>query len=157
MTNLFRGRHEVRLDSKGRLCLPANYRAAVDEVGGSTEFVITNSQVQGQPCLDVYHITEWERLENEFSLLPRFQKEVSAFRRFYLACGQVSRLDSQNRILIPGQLRDFAKLSGDIVLLGMGKKFEVWSQSTWENLHGGMAKNFDSIMESIAELSEVVC
>lgn len=153
MTGILRGRHEVRLDSKGRLCLPSNFRQSLAADESEIEFVITNSQVQGQPCLDAYLIAEWEKLEAEVSGLPRFNKEVLSFRRFYLACGQQSRLDGQNRLLVPGQLREFAQLSGDIVLLGMGRKFEIWSSAIWQELHTGLADNFENVLEQVSNLN----
>ncbi|MDC0980168.1 division/cell wall cluster transcriptional repressor MraZ [Bdellovibrionales bacterium] len=159
MTAFFRGRYEVRIDSKGRFIIPSNYRQAFEAaelIQEPIEFVVTNSQSQGHPCLDLYPLEEWERLEGEIARLPRFKQEVVSFRRFYLACSQVVKSDTQNRLLLPAHMREYALLSDEVILLGMGRKFEIWSLPVWQEIHKELAESFDSVLENLSGVVEVM-
>ncbi len=143
----FRGRYQCRLNDKGRLSLPSAFRQSV-----TTSLILTNSLYRGNKCLDVYTLKEWEELEKSIMKLPRLKPEVQAYQRFYMAGGMEVKLDSQSRMLIPISLRDFANLKEDIMIVGLGNKFEVWSEKVWSNLYANMNNNFDQIIETVSEL-----
>lgn len=141
----FRGRFEVKIDPKGRLSLPPALRL-------STQLVVTNHRLQGRNALHVYTLAAWEKLEAEIATLSPLEASVQAFERFYLSGGQVVELDSQGRLLVPSGLRRFAQIESDAVLVGLGDKFEVWSQSLWETLFGEMTADFDQTQARVASL-----
>lgn len=143
----FRGRFEIKLDSKGRLNLPA---ALVSEEQAT--FVVTNSQYQGSRCLDVYTLEEWQKLEARIAQLSPLKKEVQAFQRFYIAGGQPVESGSQGRLLIPKSLRDYAGLEDQIVIVGMGSKLEVWNLSEWQKIFDKLASDFEETLGAIANL-----
>jgi MraZ protein len=149
MESTFRGRFESKLDQKGRLLIPSAYR-----VHSQSSIVITNSQYQGQRCLDVYSLKAWERLEKKIARMSQLKIEVQSFQRFYLASGQVVELDAHNRILIPQGLRAYAGLETTAQLVGMGQKFEIWSELEWSKLYQGLAENFEQTLSAIAELDD---
>lgn len=149
MGSAFRGRFESKLDQKGRLSLPAAYRSAIE---AATPLVITNSQYQGLHCLDAYPLPAWEALEARVARLPQLKAEVQAFKRFYLASGQVVEIDGNNRLLVPQSLRQFASLEGSVQLVGMTEKFEIWSNVEWQKLYQGLASSFTDTLAVIADL-----
>lgn len=149
----FRGRFELKLDAKGRLSLPPAYRHILN--GEHPQLIVTNSRYRGKSCLHVYSLQEWEKLERRIAKLSSLQTEVQAFTRFYLSAGQVVELDAQNRILVPQSLRRFAGLEAQVALVGMGSKFEVWAQSTWEELHEELSEAFEETMSAVASLEEM--
>src|SRR5262245_34021924 len=118
-----RGRFEIKLDPKGRLSLPQGLRVGLP----GQRIVITNSRYRGLSCLDVYSLGEWQKLERRIGRLSSLRAEVQAFNRFYLSGGQTVEVDAQNRILIPQGLRRFSGLESEVVLVGLGSKFEIWS------------------------------
>ena len=150
MTNKFRGRFECKLDPKGRLSLPAAYRTS--SAKKTTGFVITNSLFRKKKCLDVYSIKEWEKLEEKIQKMPSLKADVQAFQRFYMASGQEVNADGQNRLLIPQGLRKYAELGEEVMLVGMGSKFEIWPLAVWNELFSGLAENFEEIMAAVADL-----
>ncbi|MBK7843706.1 MAG: division/cell wall cluster transcriptional repressor MraZ [Bdellovibrionales bacterium] len=153
MTAVFRGRFECKIDPKGRIKIPSNYRRCMFERDSSV--VITNGQYQGQRCLEICSVTEWEVLESKIGRLPSLRREVQAFRRFYLSGAHILSVDAQDRLLIPQSLRHYAGLQENAVLVGMGSKFEIWSAEAWKLLYDNMAENFGEVLEEMAALDRL--
>lgn len=149
MNQFLRGTFQIKVDDKGRLSLPTVLRPSQE---GTFNYVFTNSMYEGKPCLDLYPLSEWNALEQKISKLPQLKKEVQAFQRFYLASAQMVEVDSQGRLLIPKSLREFAKLEGEVVLVGMGSKIEVWSYSYWESVVNNLSEQFENNLKNIADL-----
>jgi MraZ protein len=61
-------------------------------------------------------------------------------------------VDAQNRILVPQSLRKYAGLGGAVVLVGLGNKFEIWSDKTWNSLYEDLTENFEQTLEAVAQL-----
>ena len=146
--NYFRGRFQCRLNDKGRLSLPSAFRGKSD----SETLIVTNSLYQGNKCLDVYSLKQWVDLEKVIMKLPRLKPEVQAYQRFYMAGGLEVKIDSQSRMLIPMSLRQFAGLKEEVMIVGLGNKFEVWSEKVWSELYKNMNNNFDHIVETVSGL-----
>lgn len=146
---MFRGRFELKLDEKGRLSLPSSFRGLLAK---ERQLVTTNSYSKGYKFLDVYTLNEWQKLEKRISKLSSLKAEVMAFQRFYLSGGQETPPDKSNRVLIPQSLRHFAELGDEIVVVGMGIKFEVWSKKQWEKYYGSLTANFDQTLAVLAEM-----
>lgn len=137
------------MDPKGRLSLPSSFRSVLPK---GEPLVITNSQYKGARCLDVYSLGQWEALEARIQKLSPLKAEVQAFQRFYLAGGQVVEPDNQGRIITPQSLRQYAGVESELVLVGMGAKFEIWSAAAWTQLYSGLAQNFDETLAAVAQL-----
>lgn len=146
----FRGRFEIKLDPKGRLLLPSAYRQLLP--GHHPELVVTNSRYRHRSCLDVYSAGEWEKLERRIAKLSSLRAEVQAFNRFYLSGGQPLEVDAQNRILVPQSLRRYAALDTQVVLVGLGSKFEIWSQESWNAIHDQLTESFEDTLNAVAAL-----
>jgi MraZ protein len=134
---MFMGEYNHTIDPKGRIIIPAKFRDILGE-----QFVITKG-LDG--CLFVYDEQEWKAFEEKLKTLPITNKEARAFVRFFLAGAADVESDKQGRILIPGVLRDHAKLIKDVVLVGVGSRVEIWSKECWDN-----TAQFDDVDE-IAE------
>ncbi len=144
----FRGRFNCRINDKGRLSLPAAFRENVD----FKNLIITNSLCQGKKCLDVYSLKQWTQLESDIAKLPRLRPEVQAYQRFYIAGGLEVKLDSQFRMLIPQSLRQFAGLKDEVMVVGLGGKFELWSTERWSELYENASANFENIVGIVSGL-----
>jgi MraZ protein len=142
----FRGRHSVRLDPKGRFILPALFRQAQK----SNQFFMTNNIYGGQAYLDVYSEKEWLNFEKKIAGMPSLNQDVQAFRRFYLASAVPVGADAQGRMLVPQELRDYAGLGDDIVLLGVGGKFEIWDAKKWAKFQTDVSKSYEQILASVS-------
>lgn len=150
MTANLRGRHSVRLDIKGRFILPSAFRNSTKP----KKFFITNNIHRGQQYLDLVPEKDWLAFEERISRMPQMKSDIQAFRRFYLASAAPVKTDSQGRLLVPQELREFAGLKEDIILLGVGNKVEVWNQSEWTKFQKTVVENYDSILEAVSKLEE---
>jgi MraZ protein len=128
----FRGINNLALDAKGRMAMPSRYRERLLEICGG-RIVVT---VDRDHCLLVYPLPEWEIIENKLVNLPSLNKQARLLQRLLIGYATECEIDSQGRILLPAMLRDFAGLNKKAVLIGQGKKFEIWDEDTWNESQG---------------------
>ena len=122
--HMFMGEYNHTIDAKGRLIIPAKFREALGD-----EFVVTKGM---DGCLFVFDNSEWQVFAEKLRSLPMIDKEVRQFTRFFLAGAASVEVDKQGRILLPSVLRDFAGITKDTVLIGVGSRIEIWSKDRWE-------------------------
>lgn len=139
---MFMGEYNHTVDTKGRLIIPSKFRENLGD-----EFVVTKG-LDG--CLFVYDNAEWTAFEEKLKLLPLTNKDARQFVRFFLAGAGCVEVDKQGRILIPSNLREFAGLEKDVVLVGVGSRIEIWSRTKWED--EADQEDMDSIAEHMSEL-----
>ena len=149
----FRGINNLALDTKGRMAMPSRYRDRLQE-GCGGRLVIT---VDRDHCLLVYPLPEWEIIEAKLIELPSLNKQARLLQRLLIGYATECEMDGQGRILVPTMLRDFAGLNKKIVLIGQGKKFEIWDEAAWDNSQEAWiesVKNGDGVLhESLEDLS----
>ena len=83
------------------------------------------------PCLAIYPLPEWERIESDIQGLPALNPAVKRFQRLVLGYASDLELDGNGRVLLPQSLRDYAQLEKKAVLVGQGNKLELWSEDLW--------------------------
>ena len=118
------GEYEHSLDAKGRLIMPSKLR---DDIG--EKFIITKG-LDG--CLFAFSIEEWKLFEQKLRSLPISNKDARAFSRFFFAGAMDCEIDKQGRFLISSNLRDFAGLTKEVVIVGMDSRIEIWSKDKWQ-------------------------
>lgn len=126
---VFRGINNLALDAKGRMAIPARYRDRLAE-GCGGRLIVT---VDRDRCLLVYPQHEWEIIESQLISLPSLNKQARLLQRLLVGHATEVELDSQGRILLPTMLREYAGLDKKCVLIGQGKKFEIWDEQTWND------------------------
>lgn len=127
---MFRGNHPTRVDEKGRLKLPAEFKRRVDEVYGPVFFI---TSMDGKRAL-IYPLKEWEAIEAllaKMSPMDRVRRKFQDVTNFY---GQMAEIDAQGRLLIPQKLRDLAKVTGDVEVLGSQTLLEVVNSEVFNSL-----------------------
>lgn len=124
---IFRGINNLALDAKGRMAMPARYRERLMETCGG-RMIVT---VDKDSCLLVYPLHEWELIEAQLIALPSLNKQARLLQRLLIGHATEVELDSQGRILLPTMLREYAGMDKKLVLIGQGKKFEIWDEQTW--------------------------
>jgi MraZ protein len=120
---MFRGNHPTRVDEKGRLKVPAEFKRLMDEKYG-TQFYITS--LDGKVA-QVYPFEEWQRIEQKLAQLSNFnptKKKLLSRTNYY---GQVVEMDGQGRLLMPALLRDAAGIKGEVAVVGNLTYLEVQS------------------------------
>ena len=118
---MFRGNHPTRVDEKGRLKLPAEFKRRIDE-SYTGRFYITS---QDGRVAQVYPMQEWEKVEQKLAAIPNFESAKRKLMDRYNFYGSEAEMDAQGRLLIPQILREKANLMADVVVFGMQTFLEV--------------------------------
>ena len=138
------GEYLHSVDVKGRIILPVDFR---EELG--TTFVITKGLDR---CLFVYHQSEWKILSEKLKQLPLSKPEARAFVRFFFSGARQLECDKQSRFLVPGNLRDYAMLEKDVVLIGVSNRIEIWNKVQWEAYNDEINPMVTTIAETLTDL-----
>jgi MraZ protein len=116
------------MDAKGRFGMPTRYR---DEITQSCQgkLVITIDALD--PCLLIYPVHEWEIIQAQIEALPNLQPASRRLQRMLIGHATDLELDANGRLLLPPVLREYAGLDKKLMLIGQGKKFELWNEERW--------------------------
>jgi MraZ protein len=125
--HLFRGITAINLDAKGRMALPTRYR---EHLPNSQLIVTIDTETN---CLLLYPLAEWEILERKLAELPSFNPAARRIQRLLIGHATELEMDGSGRLLLPPLLREYAGIDKRVMLVGQGKKFEVWSEATWQS------------------------
>lgn len=125
---MFRGNHITRVDEKGRLKLPAEFKRQVDEQYGG-QFYITSRDGK---VAEIYPMREWEKFEAKLSEIPSFSQPKKKLLKRLNYYGQTAEMDGQGRVLLPQILREQAKLMADVVVYGSEWHIEVSNREDYE-------------------------
>src|SRR4030042_2474366 len=115
---MFIGEYQHNLDDKGRLAIPAKFRAKLAKGA-----VVTKGL---DNCLFLYTADEWEKLATKLAALPISKANTRAFSRLMLAGAMDVQLDKQGRIVLPEYLREYASLKKKIIVAGLYNRLEIW-------------------------------
>ncbi len=126
---MFRGLNTINMDAKGRLAIPAKYRERLAELCDGHLVVTIDTE---ERSLLVYPMNEWEVIEKQIAALPSFDKRARRIQRLLIGHASDVEIDGSGRILLPAALREYAGLEKETVLIGQGKKLELWSKDAWE-------------------------
>ncbi|MDH3841774.1 MAG: division/cell wall cluster transcriptional repressor MraZ [Chromatiales bacterium] len=124
---MFRGANKITLDAKGRIAIPTRYRERLSERCES-QLIIT---VDRDYCLLLYPLPDWEDLERRLMRLPSLNRQVRRLQRLMVGYATEVELDGHGRVLLPRELRDYAGLEKQAILIGQGNKFELWDDLRW--------------------------
>ena len=123
---MFQGENAITIDDKGRLAIPTAYRDQVASECGN-KLVVTYSPFD-TGCLFVYPYAVWERVRDDVNRLPRTKSSSRNMQLKLVGAAHIVDLDGNGRISIPASHRANAMLEKKAVLVGMGEKFELWSE-----------------------------
>ena len=124
---MFRGATKVTLDAKGRLAIPTRYRERLS-TRCEGQLVVT---VDKDYCLLIYPFPDWEEIERKLVRLPSMNKQARRLQRLMVGYATEIDIDAHGRILLPRELREFARLGRQAILIGQGNKFELWDEESW--------------------------
>jgi len=144
--NTIIGTYECKVDSKGRLMLPAPLKKQL-HAGLEDGFVLKRSVFQ--PCLELYPMAEWNKMMQKINKLNRFVKKNNDFIRRFTAGVKVIEIDATGRLLIPKDLFVFAEMDKDLVLSSAVNIVEIWDKDKYE-------KSIDDSVVDFADLAEEV-
>ena len=138
------GEYEHSLDSKGRLIMPSKLREDIGE-----KFIVTKG-LDG--CLFGFSKHEWTNFEEKLKTLPLTNKNARDFVRFFLSGATECEIDKQGRFLIVANLRQYASMEKDVVIIGVGTRIEIWNKQKWEEYNSEENISADAIAENMTLL-----
>ena len=126
----FRGVSVCNVDTKGRFAMPTKYRDAfVDAAANKCVMTIDTED----DCLLLYPLPIWEEIESHLQSLPSLNRKVRRIQRLLIGHASEIDMDSQGRLLLPPILRQYAGITKKLMVVGQGKKFELWCQDKWQH------------------------
>ena len=125
---MFRGNNEINTDIKGRMAIPSRYRDVLSATCDGCLVVTIDLQ---DKCLLIYPLHEWELIETQIADLPSFNSTTRKLQRILIGHAREVDIDSNGRILIPPELRQYAQLEKKVMLIGQRHRFELWSEDNW--------------------------
>lgn len=123
---MFQGETAITIDDKGRLAIPTAYRDAVARECGNRLVITYNPFEAGS--LYLYPMPAWEALRDQINALPRAKSVNRMLQLKLVGAASVVELDGNGRVSVPASHRAAVGIEKKAVLLGMGDKFELWSE-----------------------------
>lgn len=141
---MFLGRFSHNLDAKGRLAIPAKFRGSLAD-----GLVVTRGIDR---CLSVYPMAAWQTLAERISALSISDPDARQFKRMVFAEAMDEELDAQGRIVLPPELRRYAGIEREAIVVGMNTYVEIWDPARWEALSVTVEDEGSSIAQRLADL-----
>ncbi len=141
---MFIGEYNHNLDDKGRLAIPAKFRAILKKGA-----VVTKGL---DNCLFLYSKEQFEKIAQKFATLPISQAKARAFSRHMLAGAMDVDFDNQGRITLPEYLRQFSSLKKGVIIAGLYNHLEIWDEGAWRRYKQAAEQNSNSIAEELGDL-----
>lgn len=145
---MFYGEYEHALDRKGRLILPAKFRE-VAKANYIEKFFVTRG-LDG--CLFMFAEDEWRVQEQKFKSMPFTKSEARRFGRLYFSGACEVACDRQGRILLPRNLKEFAGIAKEVVLVGVSNRIEIWARNRWREFYESSRELFEEVAEKLIEI-----
>jgi MraZ protein len=123
---MFQGETAITIDDKGRLAIPTSYRDLVAGACGNRLVITYNPFDSG--CLYLYPHAVWEKVRDQVNALPRTKSISRQMQLKLVGAATFVEPDGSGRISIPASHRSACAIEKKAVLLGMGDKFELWSE-----------------------------
>lgn len=125
---MFQGASELNLDAKGRLTIPTGHR---ELLLASTEGRLV-STAHPHRCLLLYPRSAWEPIRSQIMSFSSLDRQTSMVQRLLVGFAKEVEMDAAGRLLIPPELRRYAALDKQVMLVGQGSHFEIWNLEAWE-------------------------
>ena len=135
------GKYDQNIDTKGRVNIPSKFRSSLGET-----FIVA---VGDEKCVNIYPLHEWDAFMERVNTVP--VEDRMMLMRYIQQTSAECDLDSQGRVVIPPQIREYAGLTREIVVIGEHKKVEVWSLDNWKAYS---AKEFD--MDKLSDIMKQI-
>jgi MraZ protein len=139
---VFLGEFDHSLDDKGRLAVPARFRAALDD-----GLVITRGL---EPCLVIWDSDSWRGISERVRTLNQWQGDARRMQRLFFSGASPAQLDKLGRVVIPQFLREYAQLEGEVVVVGLGDRIEVWARDAWARERAQAERDSAELAEHLA-------
>ncbi len=137
------GQYEAKIDEKGRTALPKKFREVLGDniiltLGYENSLIIVSKDL-------------WSNLLEGTAGRPFIEYETRETQRFLLGGATEAALDSKGRFILPAYLREFAKVSDEVVFLGLSRYVEVWDKKRWQEYRENLEENIEGISKRLVD------
>ena len=144
---MFYGEYFHSIDRKGRLILPAKFRETA-----KSQFIEKFFVTRGlDKCLFMLSEEEWRSQESKLKDMPFTKQQSRTFNRLYFSGAVEVVFDSQGRILLPQNLKDYAEIKKDVVIVGVSSRIEIWAKDKWNEFYGNSRQSYEEIAEKLMD------
>ncbi len=149
---MLRGVHALSMDAKGRMAIPSRFRDPLEAACNSKLVLTIDTE---ELCLLLYPLPEWEIIQQKIDALPSYNRAVRRIQRLLIGHATDLEMDGAGRVLVPGPLREHARLDRRVILLGQGNKFELWDEGLWQQRRDAYLDGHDAedVPDALLELS----
>jgi MraZ protein len=137
---VFTGEYRHSVDDKGRVAVPAKFRAQIEEGAVVSRWL--------DACLAIHTRTGWEQLSTKVAGLPITDAGSRLFQRYVFAGAFEADLDRQGRVVVPAYLREWAGLGSEAVIVGSRDHAEIWSPARWDDYRRAL-EDPDSLAQAL--------
>ena len=141
------GEFSHKIDDKKRLSLPKKLQHNLGEV-----LILTRGL---DNCIFAYTEESWREISEKIAAMPLGQKAARNFSRFLLGSAIEVSLDKSGRVLIPDNLKDFAEISEEVVIVGAGNRLEIWSADKWNEITAEVEEKAEELAETLGEIGMI--
>ncbi len=145
---IFAGEYEHRIDPQGRVAIPARFKMAF------TDGIVLGRAYDN--CVVVYTPEEWDRAASETSQQPSTSASARKLARLTFSGAFAGTLDRSGRVVVPIQLREYAGLDEDVVIVGTGRFIEIWSVAAWAEERRVLDTEATDIAEAASQITPPV-
>ncbi len=150
---MFRGRYSHTIDTKGRVSIPSDFRSELHRRSERAP-IVTNGVTPAGECLWLYSYDDWCAYEDRIVNLSPDNLDAQSFVRFMVSGATECPIDNQGRSLLPGFLREYAKLDREVTIAGVGKRIEIWNKTKFDDDQLNTQAHFQRIASVVAELRD---
>ncbi len=146
MVDYLIGVYECKVDSKARLMVPVQLKKQLG-AALTSPFILKRSVFH--TCLELFTIDSWNNVVKDINQLNRFVKKNNDFIRMFTAGVKLIELDSNGRLLIPKDLKQYADIQSELVLSSSGNMIELWNKSQYEKIVSDSESDFSKMAEEV--------
>jgi len=139
------GEYTTRLDDKGRITVPSQYRKIM-EVMGHDQWFMTRGFDQS---IFLFHRDEWNKIRGQVGKYSSMNARALDFRRLFFGSVAEVRHDPQGRMPVPQHLREHAGITGEAVLIGVDDHIELWDKNAWRAFQSGSEAEFKEMASTL--------
>lgn len=145
---MFRGINCINLDDKSRMILPTRYRESIKSHAANQLVATIDTE---ERCLLLYPLPDWENIQAKVEALSSFNSTTRRIQRLLIGHATDLNIDSNGRILLPQTLKEYANITKKVMLVGQGKKFEIWDEDYWLKQRDSWLEQGSCSLESMPE------
>lgn len=138
---MYYGSYPTVIDDKGRITVPRKFHDLMEGNDHITWFMTRGYR----NCLYLYNLKDWDAFVNRAEALDPLDPKAHDFLRLVYGCAIDVRVDRQGRLPVPAQLRGFAGLERDVVLVGMRNHLELWRKDAWDAYQAERGAEFETM------------